>query len=37
MQNGACHFCQTAFLFEKTLRTKKDEIKEMITNQKEEN
>jgi hypothetical protein len=37
MQNGACHFCQTAFLFEKTLRTKKDEIKEMVANQKENN
>lgn len=37
MQTGSCHFCQTAFMFEKTLRTKKNEVKDMIANQKENN
>ena len=37
MKTGSCHFCQTAFMFEKTLRTKKNEIKDMIANQKENN
>ncbi len=36
MMNGNCHFCDTAFRFENMLRTKKDEIKEMIENQKKD-
>lgn len=37
MQIDSCHFCQTAFLFEKTIRTHKNEIKEQIIKQKENN
>ena len=37
MQTGSCHFCQTAFMFEKTLRENKNNIKERILELKENN
>lgn len=37
MMTDACHYCETAFRFEHMLRTKKDEIKELINQKKEEN
>ena len=37
MQTGACHLCETAFMFERTLRTKKNELQEFIANQKKNN
>ena len=37
MQTGTCHFCQTAFMFEKTIRENRDDIKDMIAKQKENN
>ena len=36
MVRGSCHFCETAFRFENMLRTKKNEIEEMIENQKKD-
>ena len=36
MQSGVCHFCQTAFRFEKTIRENRDSIKKQIARQKEQ-
>lgn len=36
MQTGTCHLCETAFAFEKTLRTNKEALKELISKQKEQ-
>ena len=37
MQTGSCHFCETAFMFEKALRENKNNIKERILELKENN
>lgn len=37
MKTNVCHFCLNSFLFEKTLREHKDEIKEQLINQKKNN
>lgn len=37
MEVGVCHYCQSAFTFEKYMRNNRDEIKEYIATQKEKN
>lgn len=37
MRSGTCHYCNTCFTFEKTIRKNKKELKEIIAKRKEDN